>query len=254
MQNRPGVCTSRPPRNARNASTLRSIHLQRGKSADESIEYRRRRPSSQEIERANSSGEATRGLRSRLVAAGLQLGPLGGVLRRCGLRRGDTRLAQRPGERRAAPARIRTVFAGNSVGDVAAYQQMIIEQLDSKPAIIGHSFGGVLVQMLAGRGLAAATCAIHRHRRAACFRCRSMRSKRLCGVVEPSQPASRHHLTFEQFRYGFANAVTKRMPTSCTTSSMSPDRASRCSRRPSPTSTPRPRSRPTRPTRTVDRC
>ena len=52
------------------------------------------------------------------------------------------------------------VFAGNGVGDVAAYQQMIIERLDRKQAIIGHSFGGVLVQMLAGRGQAAATCAI----------------------------------------------------------------------------------------------
>ena len=52
------------------------------------------------------------------------------------------------------------VFAGKSVGDVAAYQQMIIERLDRKPALIGHSFGGVLVQILAGRGLSAATCAI----------------------------------------------------------------------------------------------
>ena len=51
-------------------------------------------------------------------------------------------------------------FAGKSVGDVAAYQQAIIERLDRKPAIIGHSFGGVLVQILAGRGLSAATCAI----------------------------------------------------------------------------------------------
>src|SRR3954471_3180369 len=52
------------------------------------------------------------------------------------------------------------VFAGKGVGDVAAYQQMIIERLNRKPAIIGHSFGGVLVQILAGRGLSAATCAI----------------------------------------------------------------------------------------------
>jgi non-heme chloroperoxidase len=52
------------------------------------------------------------------------------------------------------------VFAGKSVGDVATYQQMIIDRLNRKPAIIGHSFGGVLVQMLAGRGLSAATCAV----------------------------------------------------------------------------------------------
>jgi non-heme chloroperoxidase len=52
------------------------------------------------------------------------------------------------------------VFANKSVGDVAAYQQAIVEKLDRKPAIIGHSFGGLLAQMLAGRGLSAATVAI----------------------------------------------------------------------------------------------
>jgi non-heme chloroperoxidase len=52
------------------------------------------------------------------------------------------------------------VFAGKSIGDVAAYQQAIIDKLAKKPAIIGHSFGGVLVQILAGRGLSAATVAI----------------------------------------------------------------------------------------------
>src|ERR1700687_1719131 len=53
-----------------------------------------------------------------------------------------------------------SVFAGKSIGDIAAYQQAIIEKLDTKPAIIGHSFGGLLVQILAGRGLAAATVAV----------------------------------------------------------------------------------------------
>ena len=33
-------------------------------------------------------------------------------------------------------------------------------QLDSKPAVIGHSFGGLLTQILAGRGLSAASVAI----------------------------------------------------------------------------------------------
>ena len=51
-------------------------------------------------------------------------------------------------------------FAGKSVGDVAAYQQAVIEKLSTKPVVIGHSFGGLLVQILAGRGLSAATVAI----------------------------------------------------------------------------------------------
>ena len=53
-----------------------------------------------------------------------------------------------------------SVFAGKSIGDIAAYQQQIIEKLDTKPAIIGHSFGGLLAQILAGRGLSAATVAV----------------------------------------------------------------------------------------------
>jgi pimeloyl-ACP methyl ester carboxylesterase len=36
----------------------------------------------------------------------------------------------------------------------------IIDTLDEKPAVIGHSTGGLLAQMLAGRGLSAATVAI----------------------------------------------------------------------------------------------
>jgi non-heme chloroperoxidase len=51
-------------------------------------------------------------------------------------------------------------FAHNSITDVAAYQQAIVERLDRKPALVGHSFGGLLVQILAGRGLAAVTIAI----------------------------------------------------------------------------------------------
>ncbi len=52
------------------------------------------------------------------------------------------------------------MLAGKRVGDVAAYQQQIIERLDRKPALVGHSFGGLLVQILAGRGLSAVTVAI----------------------------------------------------------------------------------------------
>src|SRR6266699_5500789 len=52
------------------------------------------------------------------------------------------------------------VFAHKSVGEVADSYAEIIGRLDKKPALIGHSFGGLLVQMVAGRGIAAATVAI----------------------------------------------------------------------------------------------
>src|SRR4051812_19392508 len=99
-------------------------------------------------------------------------------------------------------------FAGKSVGQVADHFASVIEQLERKPVVIGHSFGGLLVQILAGRGLAAATVAID----AAPFRgvlplpISSLKSAR--PVL--GNPLNRHRavpLTYDQFRYGFANAV-----------------------------------------------
>src|SRR5207302_10790007 len=52
------------------------------------------------------------------------------------------------------------VFAHKSVGQVADHYAEVIGKLQKKPTIIGHSFGGLLVQILAGRGLSAATVAI----------------------------------------------------------------------------------------------
>ena len=102
------------------------------------------------------------------------------------------------------------VFAGKSVGDVAAYQQMIIERLDRKPALIGHSFGGVLVQILAGRGLSAATCAVDPAPSRGVLPLPLAALKAASPVLV--NPANRHRavtLTFDQFRFGFANAVSE---------------------------------------------
>src|SRR3954453_10266662 len=52
------------------------------------------------------------------------------------------------------------VFANKTVGDVADHFAEVIGKLDRKPIVIGHSFGGLLAQILAGRGLSAATVAI----------------------------------------------------------------------------------------------
>jgi len=72
------------------------------------------------------------------------------------------------------------VFANKSVGDVADHFEDVIRGLKKKPAIIGHSFGGLLAQILAGRGLAKVSVAIRR-RSGACSRCRSRR----CGPRHP---------------------------------------------------------------------
>jgi len=67
------------------------------------------------------------------------------------------------------------VFAHKTVGQVADHCAVVIGQLKAKPAVIGHSFGGLLVQIIAGRGLSAATVAIDLRPSAACCRCRSRR-------------------------------------------------------------------------------
>src|SRR3981081_3492047 len=44
------------------------------------------------------------------------------------------------------------VFAHKTVGQVADHFAGLIGRLAKKPAVIGHSFGGLLTQILAGRG------------------------------------------------------------------------------------------------------
>jgi non-heme chloroperoxidase len=100
------------------------------------------------------------------------------------------------------------VFAGKGIGEIADYEESIIRRLERKPVVIGHSFGGLLTEILAGRGLAAASVAIS----PAPFRGvlpLPMSALRSSAPVL-SNPANRHRavpLTYDQFRYGFANAV-----------------------------------------------
>lgn len=100
------------------------------------------------------------------------------------------------------------VFAEKSIGTIAAHLETVLRGLDRKPAVIGHSFGGMLAQMLAGQGLAAATVAIS----PAGFRGVLPLPFSALRSAWPGlrNPANRHRavaLSFDQFRYGFANAV-----------------------------------------------
>jgi non-heme chloroperoxidase len=52
------------------------------------------------------------------------------------------------------------VLANKTLKQVADHTTEIIKALDKRPAVMGHSTGGLLAQMLAGRGLSAATVAI----------------------------------------------------------------------------------------------
>jgi non-heme chloroperoxidase len=100
------------------------------------------------------------------------------------------------------------VFAGKTVGEVADHYCEVIAKLDKKPAVIGHSFGGLLAQMVAGRGSSAATVAID----SAPFR--GVLPLPISALKSSSpvlrNPANRNRavpLTYEQFRFAFANAV-----------------------------------------------
>ena len=102
------------------------------------------------------------------------------------------------------------VFANKSVGDVADHFEDVIRGLKKKPAVIGHSFGGLLTQILAGRGVAKVSVAID----PAPFRGvlpLPISSLRSASPVLKS-PANYHRavpLTYEQFRYSFANTLSE---------------------------------------------
>lgn len=99
-------------------------------------------------------------------------------------------------------------LAGTSVADVADHVAEVIAGLDTKPVVIGHSFGGLLVQMIAGRGLASAAVAIDPAPSRGVLPLPFSALKAAFPVL--GNPANRSRtvtLTFDEFRYGFANAV-----------------------------------------------
>jgi non-heme chloroperoxidase len=102
------------------------------------------------------------------------------------------------------------VFAHKTVGDVADHFSEVIGALTEKPGVIGHSFGGLLAQILAGRGLSRATVAID----PAPFRgvlplpISALKSSRPV-LGNPANRSRAVPLTYEQFRFAFANAVSE---------------------------------------------
>ena len=140
----------------------------------------------------------------------MQLGPVGRALRGDRLHRGAARLAGRSGDGRrgkGAPGGIR----GKGIGEIADHDEAIIRKLDRKPAVIGHSFGGLLTEILAGRGLAKCSVAIS----PAPFRgvlplpVSALRSASVA-LKNPANWNRAVPLTYDQFRYSFANAVPTR--------------------------------------------
>jgi pimeloyl-ACP methyl ester carboxylesterase len=102
------------------------------------------------------------------------------------------------------------VFAHKTVGQVADHFSDVIGKLDRKPVVIGHSFGGLMAQIVAGHGLAAVTVAID----PAPFRgvlplpISALRAASVA-LAHPTTRNKAIPLTYDQFRYAFANAVSE---------------------------------------------
>lgn len=100
------------------------------------------------------------------------------------------------------------VMAGKTVGQVAGYYCAVIGALPRKPVVIGHSFGGLIAQIIAGRGQSAATVAIGPAPFRGVLPVPPAAVKATFPVLR--NPANRHRavpLTAGQFRFAFANAV-----------------------------------------------
>src|ERR1700737_4781834 len=102
------------------------------------------------------------------------------------------------------------VFAHKTIAQVADHYADVIGQLKKKPAVIGHSFGGLLTQIVAGRGLAAVSVAIDPAPFRGVLALPISALKSAWPVL--GNPANRSRavpLTYDQFRFGFANAVSE---------------------------------------------
>jgi pimeloyl-ACP methyl ester carboxylesterase len=102
-------------------------------------------------------------------------------------------------------------LAKKTLKQVADHTTEIIHALEKKPAVLGHSTGGLLAQMLAGGGLSAATVAID----PGVFRgVLPLPASVLRGVgpflVNPLTRGRAITLTFDQFKYGWANALDEK--------------------------------------------
>jgi pimeloyl-ACP methyl ester carboxylesterase len=100
------------------------------------------------------------------------------------------------------------VFAKKTLGMIADHTAEVIAGLDRKPAVMGHSTGGLLCQMIADRGLSAATVAIDPgpFRGVLPLPLSALRSAKPV-LQNPLNRGRAVTLTFDQFKYGWANAL-----------------------------------------------
>src|SRR2546430_7773162 len=100
------------------------------------------------------------------------------------------------------------VFAHKRIKQVTDHYIDAIHQLKRKPAVIGHSFGGLIAQMVAGEGVAAVTVAIDPAPFRGVLPLPLSALKSSAAVLgNPLNYTRAVPLTYEPFRFAFANVV-----------------------------------------------
>lgn len=103
-----------------------------------------------------------------------------------------------------------SAFAGKSVGQISDHYSEAAQALDQKPVVIGHSFGGLLTEIVAGRGLAAASVPISPAPARGVLPLPIAQLRSAMPVLgNPLNFGRAVALTQGQFRYGFGNAVSQ---------------------------------------------
>jgi pimeloyl-ACP methyl ester carboxylesterase len=100
------------------------------------------------------------------------------------------------------------VFAKKTLSQIADHTADVIGGLTKKPAVMGHSTGGLLAQIIAGRGLSVATVAIDPgpFRGVLPLPISALRSAAPV-LKNPFNKGKAITLTLDQFKYGWANAL-----------------------------------------------
>jgi len=100
--------------------------------------------------------------------------------------------------------------AGHGIEDVVAHYAGVIAGLPAKPIVVGHSFGGLIVQRLMAADLAVAGVAIDAAPiKGVKFLPLSALRVASIALRNPGNKKRAVSLTREQFRYGFGNAVSQ---------------------------------------------
>jgi non-heme chloroperoxidase len=102
-------------------------------------------------------------------------------------------------------------IANRGVTEIVEHYAKIIEKLPELPIVIGHSFGGLIAQILLGRGLASGCVAIDAAPMKGVWQLPfSVLRASLPVLGNPFNFTKANSLTFKQFCYGFANTLTEK--------------------------------------------